>query len=385
VKLIDRYMFRGFAYSFLVVFVSMVGLAIMVDMVLNIDEFTKKGTGGELGPTGWTLVGHIGRHYFFRMFEYFQWLCGAAMLVGGAFAVARLNKHNELVAFKASGISAYRLLAPVIVTGVFVSVFYVLNQELIIPRIIDHLVTKRSAARSGSGGEVQFVRDGSNALFKAPRYVARDKAMEATITRDASGKVIRRVPVQIVVRGPKNETLLIISADRAVYDKHQKAWILEGGTQWEATVKTRDDEGRPMHDVTPVSIFASDLTPQKLLRQQKRDSYRYLSFAQIRELLATATLSMPERCEVVMHQHFSKPILNLVILLLGLPLVVGQEGKNYFISVMVCIGLFVAALGVDFIAAEWAGGGHIAPILGAYLPVLLFTPVAIVSMDAMRT
>lgn len=384
-KLIDRYMFRGFAYSFLVVFVSMVALTVMVDMVLNIDEFTKKAPGGELGPSGWALVGRIGQYYFFRMFEYFQWLCGAAMLVGGAFAVARLNKHNELVAFKASGVSVYRLLAPVLAAGVMVSVFYVVNQELIIPQIIDHLVTKRSATRSGSSGKVRFVRDGNNALFKAPRYVAKDKAMKATIVRDASGKILRRIPVQIVVRGPKNETLLIISADRAVYDKYQKAWILEGGTQWDATAKTRDDDGRPKHDVTPVSIFASDLTPKKLLRQQKRDSYRYLSFSQIRELLSSATLAMPERCEVVMHQHFSKPILNLVILLMGLPLVVGQEGKNYFISVMLCIGLFVAALAVDFIAAEWAGGGHIAPILGAYLPVLLFIPGAIISMDAMRT
>ena len=40
-KIVDRYILRGFIFSFLVVFVAMVALTIMVDMVMNLDEFFK--------------------------------------------------------------------------------------------------------------------------------------------------------------------------------------------------------------------------------------------------------------------------------------------------------------------------------------------------------
>jgi lipopolysaccharide export LptBFGC system permease protein LptF len=71
--------------------------------------------------------------------------------------------------------------------------------------------------------------------------------------------------------------------------------------------------------------------------------------------------------------------------LLGLPFIVGQEGKSYLLSVMFCIGVFVLVLGVEYVAVEFGGRGDLPPALAAYLPVFIFTPVAILTLDNVRT
>jgi lipopolysaccharide export system permease protein len=360
----------------------------MVDMVLNIDEFMKGGDDNG-AVSGWQLGAHIARYYFFRCFEYFQLLCGAAMLVGGAFAVARLNKHNELVAFKASGVSVYRLLRPVIVSAVGVSALYIANQELIIPNIIDELASKRSIMDVASGFDVRYVRDTGNALFSAPVYLPQEQSMVARIDYAPGGTtIVYREPVRIVERDPRtDETLAIIDADRAVYDAQQGGWQLTNALRWEVDTTDLDSpEAESIREeAKPVRFFRTDMNPQMLLRHEGRAYFRYLSFGRLRDLLRETVLLNSSEYEVVMHQHFSKPILNLIILLLGLPFVVGQEGKSYFISIVVCIGLFVLVLATEYGAAEFAKAGHIPPILGAYLPVLIFTPVAVVSLDVVRT
>jgi len=386
-KLVDRYMLKGFAFSFLVVYVSMVGLTIMVDMVVNFDEFLKTGT-DQQNLSGWPLIAHMGSYYFYRLFEYFQWLCGAAMLVGGAFAVARLNKHNELVAFKASGVSVYRLLAPIFAAGVVVSALYVVNQELIIPGIIDHLVNERSTKKQTTGFEIKYVRDANNAVISAPTYLPESETMVArSVPAADDGNEERRIPVQIVLRSPQDEVLAIIEADRAVYDRQRRGWILIVGLRRDIRPADDVDQAGALKDsdATPCDFFATNLDPLSLRRQERRGSYRYLSHGQLRELLNESVLTNPAEYEVVMHQHFSKPLLNLVILMLGLPFVVGREGKSYFVSIVTCIGLFVLVLGVEQAAVDFATAGHLAPILGAYLPILVFTPLGVVCMDAIRT
>jgi lipopolysaccharide export system permease protein len=388
-KLVDRYMLKGFAFSFLVVYVSMVGLTIMVDMVVNFDEFLKTGSGQE-NLSGWPLIAHMGRYYFYRLFEYFQWLCGAAMLVGGAFAVARLNKHNELVAFKASGVSVYRLLAPIFAAGVVVSALYVVNQELIIPGIIDHLVNERSTKKQTAGFEIKYVRDANNAVISAPIYLPESESMVARVipaADDAEVSEGRRIPVQIVLRSPQDEVLAILQADRAVYDRQRRGWTLIGGQRRDIRPVADVDQPGAVKDsdATPCDFYRSELDPQSLRRQERRGSYRYLSHGQLQELLDESILTNPAEYEVVMHQHFSKPLLNLVVLLLGLPFVIGREGKSYFVSIVTCIGLFVLVLGTEQAAVDFATAGHLAPVLGAYLPILVFTPLGVVCMDAIRT
>ena len=403
-KLCDRYVLRGFLFSFAVVFVAMVALTIMIDMVVNLDEFLKTGDGGEaLGA--WAALKHICSYYFYRTLEYFQWLCGAAILVGAAFALARLNKTNELTAFKASGVSVYRLLWPIIVCGFIISLVYVVNQELIIPRCIDQLTGERSLAGPDKEFTVRHIEDKNNSLIHAPAYIPRERAMVAGKDQSLKGERIH-VPITIVLRNDRNEHQFFIYADRAEYDPKlgkTGGWrlytreydqngkpgkLIYGGRKIKAP--QRGKRGESPRDIGQdqgqrVFEYETDVDPVALTRRRSSEFFRYLSFAGTRKLLDDPSAVDPKVAEVAMHKHFSKPILNIVLLLLGLPFVVGQEGKSYFISVIICIVLFVFVLGFEYAATEFGQSGYVHPALAAYLPVFIFTPVAIIAMESIRT
>ena len=139
-----------------------------------------------------------------------------------------------------------------------------------------------------------------------------------------------------------------------------------------------------LSEAKAAEFYATDIDPTALERQKRSEFYNYLSYGETRQLLKSSQVNA-RVVEVVMHKHFAKPILNVVLLLLGLPFIVGQEGKSYLLSVMVCIGLFVLVLGVEYVAVEFGRSGDLPPALAAYLPVFIFTPVAILTLDNVRT
>ncbi|HOI56983.1 MAG TPA: LptF/LptG family permease [Phycisphaerae bacterium] len=399
-KLCDRYILKGFLFSLAVVFVSMIALTIMIDMVVNLDEFLKIGRDQEQTISTMDILLHIGRYYMYRTLEYFQWLCGAAVLVAAAFTMARLNKTNELIAFKASGVSVYRLLWPIIVCGLAMSAVYVINQEVLIPRSANELTGKRGVVGSDEPFEVRHIEDASNALMNAERYLPAEQAM-VSVVLDVKGRRVR-YPVTIVLRDEQSRNRFFITADRAEYDPRIGAkggWrlyhevvgqdgstkLVYGGKKVAAPERGRAHAVAAVEEGETVFEFETDIDPAALVRRKHSKFFQYLSFMTMRGLLNDPSAVDPRVAQVTMHKHFSKPILNVVLLLLGLPFVVGREGRSYFTSIAACIGLFVLVLAVEYAATEFGQSGHIHPILAAYLPVFVFTPVAVIAMETIRT
>ncbi len=410
-KIVDKYVLKGFLFSFAVVFVAMMALTIMVDMVMNLEDLLRVAPGqqsvqapaaagqaaaktGEAGqgpaneharPGSWQVFWHIVAYYFYRSFEYFEWLSGAALLVGGAFAIARLNKTNELTALKASGVSVYRILWPIIVGSVVISLLYVVDQELCLPNMVEQLTGDHTMAGGPTEFEVKYVEDGQNSLLYAPLFSPKERMMKGKFTEDpATHEQVRVHAVQISLRDKTARNLGVIEADAAVYDQARRGWRLTKG--WYQPYP-QPGETPPQEKQTTghaVAFYATDIDPTALERQKRSEFYNYLSFGETRRLLSSSQVNAPV-VEVAMHKHFAKPILNIVLLLLGLPFIVGQEGKSYLLSVMFCIGLFVLVLGVEYVAVEFGGRGDLPPALAAYLPVFIFTPVAILTLDNVRT
>ena len=84
--------------------------------------------------------------------------------------------------------------------------------------------------------------------------------------------------------------------------------------------------------------------------------------------LATAVYS-------VIHSRVTQPLLDLTLLLLGLPIILTKSDRNVFKAL--CIGslLIIAFLAVQLISRQ-VGIAYQQPILGAWFPLILFVPIA---------
>jgi lipopolysaccharide export LptBFGC system permease protein LptF len=76
------------------------------------------------------------------------------------------------------------------------------------------------------------------------------------------------------------------------------------------------------------------------------------------------------------HSRFTAPLLDMTLVLLGLPLVLGPVRRGVFIAVGLCVGttvlFFVVVLGSQALAMQ----DICSPSLGAWLPLLVLAPLA---------
>src|SRR5262245_42509367 len=115
-KLIDRLMIRGFFKSYVICLVSLLSLYIVVDLFTNLEDFAEKNT-----SVAGTLR-HIGTYYGLKVTQIFDRLCEAIVLMAAAFTVAWTQRNNELIPLLAAGVSAQRVVRPILI-GAFAMLF----------------------------------------------------------------------------------------------------------------------------------------------------------------------------------------------------------------------------------------------------------------------
>src|SRR5207245_2114542 len=70
-------------------------------------------------------------------------LCEAIILMAAAFTVALMQRNNELLPLLAAGISARRVVRPILISACVLLGLSVVNQELLIPQIGTQLMNDR--------------------------------------------------------------------------------------------------------------------------------------------------------------------------------------------------------------------------------------------------
>ena len=136
--LIDRYITRAQANSFFIVFVSLAGLTFVVDAFNNIEEFIAHAAdGGGL----WRV---LGRYYGYRLISFFDATSGVIALASAMFALSWLERHNELTALLAAGVTRWRIARPAILFAGFIAVVAATNRELVLPQIRDALAKRQA-------------------------------------------------------------------------------------------------------------------------------------------------------------------------------------------------------------------------------------------------
>ena len=84
---------------------------------------------------------------------------------------------------------------------------------------------------------------------------------------------------------------------------------------------------------------------------------------------------------MALHARMVKPLLDLTLVLLGLPIVLSQVDRNVFLSAGLCI-LIIGVFHLAVIVSHSFGSYRVLQpaALAAWLPVLIFAPLAVLSM-----
>jgi hypothetical protein len=163
---LDRYILRGLVANYLIAITVMISLYVVLDLFFNMDEFTE--TEGE-------VLRNMASFYGTRIYLYFAQLSGVITLFACLITLARMRRQNELTAVLASGVSLYRLAAPVVAFALLTSILWYVDSEVIIPRIAHKLARRHDDAQGERTFRVRFLRAANDDLLSADQYRPKDQ------------------------------------------------------------------------------------------------------------------------------------------------------------------------------------------------------------------
>jgi lipopolysaccharide export LptBFGC system permease protein LptF len=362
---LDRYVGTLFIASYATAFLLIVGLVIILDLASNLDYFEPWVTGAR-APMVMIL-----RYYVLNIPFLFLQVAPFVTVVAGLFTVSRLMKHNEVLAALGAGVSAHRLLAPILCCAL-VAAFAMFG------------------VREGATVWIGLQRD---ALLDKLEHQRNERVFEGVWLRDRLGNLVRlgefrpltgSPPIAevkdlqaIITQGP---VLKVIRAESGRYvrlESGQTTWQLVDGV-----IEAVDDER-----ITPTPIeflHGIEMTPHDILVSEKaRQRPLELSF---RELLELARRDPDNtQYQTLLQYHLTFPLANLVLLLVALPFLMNQErGKGVeglAVGCLLCLFYFAS----DFVARTMGLEGGLGPLVASWLPVLLFGSLGVVLFDALPT
>ena len=364
-KILDKYVAKNFLIGYAIAFSVLIGLRIIIDLFVNLDEFTEHADLGTLA-----VVKNILIFYGLNTTLYFRDFAGMITVVAAAFSLGKMVRSGELVAVMASGVSLKRMIVPIVLLSIMLTGLLVVDQEFIIPPLSDKLVRSQDDIPGQEFYNVWFISDGKGSLICSQKFDVKTSTLHkpTIITRRRTDK-----PGIWEVTGR-------ISAEKGAYKAGK--WVLTNGL---FTEKKGFSKG-----IQSIASYQSDITPKNIPVRRKSGHISLLSWGQLRVLAALGTkIKDLAQLYAQMNFHITEPIINLVMLMISLPILVCRDPKSMKSAVMISFAATTACFITTFVckilATEVVFFDRVMPELWAWLPVFIFAPIAFIELDSMKT
>lgn len=365
IKLIDRQMVRGYYKSYLVCVSSLLSLYVVVDLFNNLDDFTRQKSGLA------AVARHVVQYYAYRVPQIFDRLCEAIVLLAAMFTVALMQRNNEQVPLLSAGVSTRRIVAPVLLCAFSMLSLAVLNQELLIPRIADQLVRDRD---DPDGEKNLMVRGGyePNNI-----HVTGERAMRKTLS-------IFKFACLIPETVPNNPNQLHLQAEEAQWrkasDDRPAGWEMFSTVPAEVEpiphVLDVIDSGHYFLHVRKVDFDHLTQPPNWYTMAPTKKLYDDLNDPDSTRMASMA---------VLFHMRLTRPLLGMVLVLLGLSVILRDQNRNVIVSSGLCLVLCGVFFAFSYTCKTLGDNEYINPAFAAWLPVVTFGPFGFVLFDAVHT
>jgi len=365
---LDRYVLRRFLGFYGLSLLWLVGLFLLLDFVARLDKFLD--ARDVLRAAGWSLGGAMLQFYGASVPLIVLQVAPFVTVMGACMALVDLRRWNELYPMMEAGRSLPRILAPVVafsalLTGVLVAAHDGLAPLAVKARIRVEQTLEGEDDRTAH--RLPHVRDGAGNTWSIEGW-------------DPAARVVQGARAAPFRAGDRTWDLVEIPrmAWRAGPDG-RGAWIPEGGT----LLAPADRPGRADAGAVPAGRpLPTDLAPADIELARLSEELEGLSTANLRRLrdrhpgLRYLT--------VLLHRRVTYPLANLVLLLVGVPLVLRGQGASLFLSVLAALGVCAGYFVLDTVACDLGGRGVLPAGVATWLATVVFGAAGVTLMDAVR-
>ncbi|HQP91650.1 MAG TPA: LptF/LptG family permease, partial [Candidatus Omnitrophota bacterium] len=343
--------------NFLAALMGFVFLYIIIDMFSTLQEILKN------HPSILKVV----ELYIFFIPTIITQTSPIAALLATLFTIGHFNQSNEIIAMRASGISIFHIIKPIIFAGLVFSLGIFLMNEIVVPysqrmtRIIkDVYIEKKNETQQDATIENVAVYGFNNRLFFINKLHTKTNTIEGlTILEHDNNQNVRSK----------------VYAEKAVWRNNR--WVLYQCFIYHLT-NDRKIKGEPLYfsDTT----FKIEETPQDFLVHNipvENMNIKELA-GHIVKLSPSKTTATIKKLQVDLFQKTSFPFTTLIIILLGIPSsIVIQRKAVAFSSIGLCIGIGFLFYTIFSVSIALGKAGVLPPLISAWISHIVFGAAAI--------
>lgn len=347
IKIIDRYIFRELIEPFLfglgaftaILSSSMILFDLVRAVVLN----------------GMPIMVAL-QIFIYRLPAIVVYIFPMATLLASLLAFSRLSGESEIIAFRASGLSLYRLMVPVLFLGLLVSLLNLSFSEIVVPEA-------NQAAKN------LLVETGAKHQPKLQKNVFVPEMERGTLRRIFYADTLKDNIMQNVIVQEFNNGQLsqIITARAAQWQPDKDAWLFQTGI-----IYLLADTGEYKHLIKfkeqslafkyrPEDFFSGDKNPEEM-------TIRELSgFINLKKKMGVAVTDFL----IQLNMKLAIPFASLVFALLGAPLGISPRRASSSIGLGLSIIVIFLYYILTFLSLAIGELNIISPALAAWLPNLI--------------
>jgi len=295
---------------------------------------------------------HIALQLFiFKLPSVVVYIFPMAMLLAAILAFARLSSDKEIIAFRAGGISLYRLMVPVLAMGLVISFLTLAFYEIVVPEANHATKTLLLQTKIEKAPKIQenvFMPELQNGMLKRIFYA-----------RKSEGDRMSGVIIQEFNDGQLSQ---LINAKTAEWDKDR--WIFRNGTTYFLS-----DTGEYKHIIkfeeqyitlklSPADLYAGNKNPEDMNFRSLRD---YIS---LKKKMGENVVDL----SIQLNMKLAIPFACFVFALLGAPLGLNPTRKSSSIGLGISVIIIFVYYVLMFVGMAAGELEVISPFIAAWLP-----------------
>ncbi len=354
---LDRYVFWEWVKIFATTAIGFPVLVIVIDLTDHLQVYLQR----NIPP------GRIALSYLYWVPGSMFLVLPAAVLFATVFSIGAFTRHSEITAAKASGISFYRMTAPV---------FFAACLAAVLGLGIGELAPVTNAKHDSLLEEQQF--RGGNERYNFA-YAAEEGRVYKVAALDAGRGTMNAVEVERRGVGPAYPTYILAAQTGAWHARH--GWTLAKGVLHIVPDSINDfalqfDSARDNHlREAPVELMAAPKNPEDM------------RFEELRRFIVALERSggNADELKVELAQKIAVPVTCIIIALFGAPLATSTQRGGAAYGIAISLATTVLFLMLIQLTKAIGAKGLIPPYLAAWIPNVLFTVAGGYLLTRVRT
>jgi LPS export ABC transporter permease LptG len=364
-QLVDTYVLQSFFFYLAMLLASFVSLALIFNFFELMGDMVKHSN----------LTTAL-KYLFFLTPSLIYTLTPPSVLVAVLLTLGVLSKQNEITAFKACGVSLYRLAMPLLATSMVLSgllfafnYYYVPAANLIQNRLRNQIKDRK--VESWLRADRKWTLGYDSRIYYYRYFDPTEKAMVEVNVFDLDPASFRL----------KRE----IVAAKAQWDPVLNTWVFHDGWSTSFQGAFSKDYSAFHGQLEPRSFANLKERPEYFLKEATQDSQ--MNFFQLEQYIADLARSgfNTTKLQVQFHLKFSVPILCFVMALIAIPFgfMVGNRGAMTGIGVS--FGVAVSYLAIGKFSEKLGDVSLLPPAMAAWAPDMAFALVGLYLYMRMRS